>query len=694
MITPSPARWRLWIVGGLITFSTGCGPYLTHNIARPMVVRKVPDAADLNLPCGSERASADDRARSLSLLAQPNERTGINTYSGDFVYTYLGRIRESLALCPENPYAWSLMGVYLALQHQPLEAIRATDRALAPLDARLDRGQLLASPLAELYRMSQINLASYQYLSGFSHEALRTLARLDQRVDTGAVDLPTPERILKLRIEVQALTLADRGEDAREVLAKLRPLAAEHSTAWRNLVWELRYPQIFEGDRREAVNLYLDGLVALHSGRSREARTALRRAIHLDPQRWEAHFSLAEAYAASEGGLPQAIEMLETLADQLDDSKEFVRTEVLLYNLALTCLDAGEPECAEKSLRAAIEEAEQREVQVIEQLNRALLAPCRVPDDAACGSGRSEPPEQCRDAGTAFLLAAIDPCRIVFSPAELALGDLLRNRTSAAAPSGDARQHFLRALDDPRLTAADRVRAYAGLAELALARDDREAFLLRTAQGLLADPTHQGMLDLLARETFRGRDPDFLGRAASLLLDALVRGSRAEPFLDRDAGGVPLGARLEAELLAAERESETARAAYARLLIATGRESEAQALYLAEANRDPDALWPWAGLLRLHPDQLFGSAATDWHTRSLQWLERGVGETTAPDILLDSLEVWIVSGQRQMESGDLCGARREFARALELAPTHPFATQGLALVEAEVGSGGCEGVDP
>lgn len=651
--------------------TAGCS-FTTYNITRPLVVQRIPDAAPLHqlyLDLQPE-VEWEHFESSMDAVRNPIRFADIRKYSQGSASRDLKALLDALEDYPENPYAWFGLGIHMALQHRTLDSRLASDRVAEVVEKVLEAKGGLSDPLRELYQLSLINQANYAFLDGDGVDSLRKLDRLDRLAEAGVAKLSVAEELSLLRIRIQALALLGRTEAAAADLARLLELSPSFSDRFKDFRWEANYPQIFDANKRDAVNLYLEGLIALHENRRPEAVKALEDSIRLDPGRWEAHFALASAFAL-DGGTERArrklLDILKTI-----DPKEFYRKEVLLFNLAEICASGQQLNCAEDEYSQAIAALAEREEEVREELEEALRA--------ACGSYDSDDPpapERCETEAGRFLETARDPRFAVFSGAHVGLGDVLWQRALDADGEDRsplltrAHKHFRRALDNPRFRAL--AEAHLGLARVALLREDAETFLASMRRGLELDPAKVEAIGLLLqtvrdtpaieaeyRVALDDGEPDLVAGGLSLLANlassldlppTLLKSMEAR--LD-DLASVPIVLRARADIAAATGEPERAR----RIL-------------LDVSSRHPDFVWPWLGLVRLEArDGRLGEPL------AAEWIERGIDGTSRPsdeDLVpvADRRDLYLLRGEHLALIGDDCGALRDFERAVSIQPDFP-----------------------
>ena len=186
--------------------------------------------------------------------------------------------------------------------------------------------------------------------------------------DTG--DWSEGERWLRFSIELEPnqgefhanlgnlLRKRQKYAPAETAYQRALELLPEHRPARRGLALTLndlqRYPEaeaqcriLLGGDQTDAEAWDILGLALANLGQLREAESAHRRAIALDPQNKVAHHNLAAVLVAQER--PEALEAIETARKLGSDGYEAA------YNRGTAALNAGDLDGAEKSFARAAE---------------------------------------------------------------------------------------------------------------------------------------------------------------------------------------------------------------------------------------------------------------------------------------------------------------------------------------------------
>jgi tetratricopeptide (TPR) repeat protein len=356
----------------LLVFScTGCTSLLSADIYRPIHVRKKPDFATV-LPALTATYPDDDAQkiyRSLRALSYPRSIfSGVTGYYDWANYLAFDDIHDSLELFANNPFAWSLLADYLALERQPLAANVASDHAISILDELKRKNQLAVVPdLEMLYWTTHINKAIFLNLAGEYSQALDALAALDSQ--------NPDEPLIQMAIS-WTRTTAHIGRGAAEAaIAEIERVAQKwpDDIADTKLFGWIDYPQYLRSERREAIFLFLRGEALLRLGKISEAQSVLEKSIKLDDDLWNSYLSLASAFYAQGKDL-EARKLLKDLLDKVPE-RGLYSMDLAIFNFANLNLQFKEYEDAAKGFRLVIERAKTRD-----QKHREQIQP-KVPQD-------------------------------------------------------------------------------------------------------------------------------------------------------------------------------------------------------------------------------------------------------------------------------------------------------------------------
>lgn len=694
---------------------SGCavGAFTTTDVYRPLVLTEFPNEARQEALRRDHfpEADADQIRESFRFTRAAHEAWVIHKYQSYFADLDIGRLVDALRHYGDNPFAWTQLGAYMALQHRPEAAARATERALDILDGLGAGGE--APELAELRRVSAINLAIYRNAGGQPEGALRALARL------GPPDALTNFHQLAYQwTAAQAYTAMGDVASSREALSAARR-AVERGL--EPIPGRGDYPQYFQANRREAMFRFLEASNLRTERRYPEALGALNEALRgprsvSDHDLLDARFLRALVFVET-GNLDRAVSELEDLTEQVP--RKLFRREAVFYHLALVRIEREELGGARNALARAVEITRHGNGVLRKQLARAVSSP-------AAGS---ELPEALRDV----LRSAYVDAGWVYAPAFEALGGAYLEAFSAAA-GGDPRlaaegermfevalgrrgfpedrdrllpdaesvagwsqgegesAHFSAGSGmaassfDSRWARIDgdrgpedgpgalhleaRSRALVRLARIHWSQDDRETALTSFSEALAFAPGDRRTLAALMEAGSRATEPGLARRTYDLLLESLPL--EAAPFgVDERLGEELERALADDPTAEGTEELEHVRA---RLLLLRGDLGAAETAFRAAERAYPDALWPatgraWIDLNRVRADPV----------KAARRLERALGSDAGTGPGWQRRDAHFVQGELLLRAGDPAGALDAFDVAAELEPSWRLANEGVRL---------------
>jgi tetratricopeptide (TPR) repeat protein len=692
------------VLCALALASGGCTAFRTTDIYRPLILASFP---------GTERVRAlhadyfpdvesDDFERSVDLTRAAWTVWGFQKYQSFFADLDIERLVDAITASPRNPFAWTQLGGYLALQHRPAAGAEATRRALDLLDELGDLSG--AEELVELKQISAINLAIYHNTAGQPRAALDALTRL------GAAEGLMPfHRLAFYWAKAQAHTALGEVESSREALVAA---SASAELGLGSMLGAADYPQYFKPHKRKALFHYLEAANLRAEGHYDEAISELERALdgkQGDRRLWDARFLRALAYREI-GNLDRARNELEALGADVPGS--LFRREAIYYHLALVLIEQDELEDAENVLAKAVELVEHDDRVLRKGLKRV--------------AGEDVPEPVARVLATAY---AQDGW--IFPPAFEALGQAYLDRLDRVPKWGDpiseeaAERMFEIALgergfpDDrhlrpsggenpfvhyaahgtlelgdaeafvghieigspgtqPRLpgasTYARRHLTLERVAQMHWEDEEYDIALGRFSEALWTADDDPGNLASLVERGSRVSDPAVARRAYDLVLEHLPLA--VAPY------GVEIGAGRQLERSLAEEPaaagSEELAHLEARLLLLRGDLAAAEAAFRAAGRAYPAALWPhtgrvWVELNRDRPGDVEAARGLD---RALE-----AGGTLVP--LWQRRDAHFVRGELRLLAGDEEGARADLAAAATLEPGWELARRWAELADEE-----------
>lgn len=683
----------------------GCRAFRTTDVYRPLILAEFPGGERVLTLHSAYFTGVDSEAfeRSLDLTRATWRVWGIQKYQSFYADLDIERLVEALSEHEGNPFAWTQLGAYLALQHRPAAGAEATRRALGLLDEIGDLGG--ADELIELKRISAINLAIYHNTAGQPQAALHALARLE------APDQLVPfHRLAFYWAKAQAHTALGEIDASREALAAARATA---ESGLDSILGAADYPQYFKQHKREALFHYLQAAILRAEGRYDESIAELNRALDGkkgERRLWDARFLRALAYKET-GNLDRARNELEALGADVPGS--LFRRESVYYHLALVLIEQDELEAAESELARAVELVKRNDRRLRKVLEEAAgdgvsQDVARVLATAYEDDGWIFPPAfEALGQGYLTRLERRGPNRgyPVWAAAaermfQIALGergfpadrDLLhppsdRNpfvhyATHATPGTGEAHALVdIAGLGDagatPRLPGALRYgRRHVTLERVARMHwqaEDYDAALARFSGALWAAADDPRNLASLVELGSRAPDPEIARRGYDLVLEHLPL---VAPFgVESVVGRVLERSFAEAPQAAGSEELDHLEA---RLLLLQGNLEAAEAAFGAAEKAYPDSVWPLTGRvwIELNRDQLADTGAAQRLDRALEVQ----GESVPRWQLRDA---HFVLGELRLTEGDAKGARAEFEAAAALEPGWEVVREWLDLVQSE-----------
>ncbi|HET9785501.1 MAG TPA: tetratricopeptide repeat protein, partial [Pyrinomonadaceae bacterium] len=330
---------------------------LAADLYRPLQIQRKPDVATVVPALMSTYPDADEELVNKSMRSLSFPRYifgGITGYYDSANYLALADIHRSLDRFSNNPFAWSLMANYLALERQPLAATVASDHAIAILEEIEQKQQLSGvADLELLYWTAQINKAIFLNLAGEYSNALEVLAALASR--------QPEEPLIQMAVSwARCTALIGRG-DPQAALAEIDRAAQKWPDDIRDskLFKSIDYPQYLNSERREANFLFLRGEALLRLNNVVEAESILRRSIELDGELWNSYLSLATALYA-QGKDNEARKLLKDLLDK-GPEKGLYSMDLAIFNFANLNLQFKKYDDAADGFRTIIERAKKRD---------------------------------------------------------------------------------------------------------------------------------------------------------------------------------------------------------------------------------------------------------------------------------------------------------------------------------------------
>ncbi len=703
MMSPLQAV-RVIVALSLALGASSCA-FTTTDVYRPLVVAEFPPPEDFDEIRTTYFPEADNLrfAESLRLTRAAWDYFDIQKYQSFYADLDIQRLADALAAYDENPFAWTQLGAYLALQHRPEAAALATLHALDVLDRLGDLTE--SAELTELKQVSRINLAIYHNTAGRPQAALAALDRAGE-----PEGLPPFHRLAYYWAAAQAHTALLDVKSSRTALEEARAVADQGLGtygAWAD------YPQYFKPSKREALFRYLEASNLRIEGRYGEAIDRLDEAIDgpkgvADPKLWDARFLRALAYKES-GNLDRAAYDLERLAVQVPG--KLFRREAILYYLALVRIERQELIEARDALA--------RSVEIVRADNRRLG---KALEDTLASDGLPL-------AVSEVLGAAHTDEGWVFSPAFEALGEAYLDALAHRSPGRDnplwvdeAERMFQVALgergfpDDTRGRAPDamvieavatedrtgfpqtsivpdwtlahrfysslvpgtarytrRHVAHSRLAHLYWQRGDHDLALERFAETLAASPRDAPTLMSLVELGSRAPNDEAARSAYDLVLRYLP--VEAAPFGVEEAVGPGLDSLLADPPGAAG--SEELAHLRARLLLLRGELDAAAEAFRRAGEAHPGALWPatggaWVDLNRDPP----GDPETTGR------LDRALVAVGPATLRWQRRDAHFVRGQIRLLTGDAQGALEDFEAVTTLQQGWSLAEEGVLLAES------------
>lgn len=404
-------------------------------------------------------------------------------------YLSFGDLDDSLKTFKDNPYTWSLLGAYLALERQPTAAAYASDRALQILrKVRETVNRPLDDDLLALEWTTRINQAIFLNLQGNYDKALADL-------ETPPPD-PINEPFVELAVvwtKCASLIGSGRSNDALVLLHSV-PSKTVDQLPETKLFDSSNYPQYFHKHKRKAIFAFLEGEALLRLSRTGESESILRESVNMDGELWVAQLSLATALN-SEGKRKEAKAVLEKLVSS-NSSGGLYSYDLAAFNLANLHLESGESDRAIEEYRHVIDAAAERDRDFTKRIASHLPSEVRALIVPAASSRIVM--QANNNLGAATLLKARQ-------------GVDRREAALAAIP------YFEKAQADDSGVAVSNI----GKANW-LAGDQQEA-VDEMAKAVQKDPRNRRARDTLLQFGLSSSDPELKYRALTTYVDALNR---------------------------------------------------------------------------------------------------------------------------------------------------------------------------
>ena len=228
----------------------------------------------------------------------------------------------------DTAWLWLLSDVYLRLERheQALDTLKSL-RKRSPADARIDlnagkvyleKGELdlAADCFKKSIARSPDNPAAYFELGKILHMSNELEAAKKAFLEAARQDAQNPECLLRLGLVCLAL---GQDEEALEYLKRAEPAGPSHPRIYyalgnayqavgnrgKAVEYRKRFQEISLAERRredverEAARLIKEGENQLDQGHAAEARALFEKVLRSDPDNWDAHGYLAEAFLSS-----------------------------------------------------------------------------------------------------------------------------------------------------------------------------------------------------------------------------------------------------------------------------------------------------------------------------------------------------------------------------------------------------------
>lgn len=350
------ARAVGWFVLLVAVAAPADAVFETRDLNRPLVVDRIdPDLAEPL--AGLYGLDPEVIWRSLVKADEARDSFDLHVYRATTAGLGLKYLGESLQEFPGNPFAWVQLGADLALYQQPAAAIAATERGLGEIPDHLDGlDEATLEAVERLRHTSALNLALYRLM----------LDRYDRALDA-LEQAGNPAELDPLRRLVFYWTAAraygGRGDEqlAGQALGRAESIPHESLVAFQAAAMKRKallsdsYPQYFKESLRRANHQYIRGLIELGAGDPEAALGALKQALAVRDNLWDARFSLATALLLTGQNDPARTELEDLTSVQL---KKFYRPERIFFNLGNVERQAGRWQKAVEHYERAIKLAE------------------------------------------------------------------------------------------------------------------------------------------------------------------------------------------------------------------------------------------------------------------------------------------------------------------------------------------------
>lgn len=624
-----PALALTWLSSGTLSLCalavSGC-TFTSYDIQRPLLVDNLLASNVAFFKCPPE-------AGRLTHLSWAYSQ--VHKYDDEGSYLNLGRDAVSLNLCPDNAFAWVLLGSDLAQLQQTDSANTATVEGIN----RLPRWGQSALPkyITQLRFVALLNLADYSIENGEYAAALDTLGEIDKPENLDAF-----RRLAFYFRAIEALIGLRDVAAAQDMLNRARGVT-EAELGQISFSAQFNYPQYFATDRRMATLDYLEGQIALADGRAQDAVLKFNKAIAEYPELWEAHLALADALVV-EGDLGTAITRYEALL-LAKNNKMLGRVERVSFNLGNAYYAANRWEAAARSFATAAGIVRRRARHFRKNVAAILAesdhgALVRSVIDRGLDQEAEIFPEAYNNLGNCYIqLWLHERSEPYLSKAESAFKEALKSRYYG-----------------------ERYVAHANLGRVYWQQQRYDLYLGEMQLALMIAPSYRGAFDDLYQKS-EALDPEQRIRAYNLIIDALGDSGPRKFISDHYGdwiGKISSFVETHPSLPLADR-------ARAKILHLRGDDDAAMNIY-AEAGAPDDVVWKAVGraLLERNSKTASSSQLEILLSSAIEEIEKEPGQGRY--LLSDEKNAYLIRSSLRSAAGDKLSSNNDLAHALRVVP--------------------------
>ncbi len=229
--------------------------FQTLDVRRPLVVAVIPTTGERFEQVARDLGVASEQRTNFLQSMDKSRRArrlfSILRHNESYSYLSIKRLAKAVNDYPNNAFAWIQLGANLALDHQTVAAIDATERGLGII--RETCGDNCAEDLRNLRIVGNINLAKYYMAEDRPLEALLPVQAIRE------ADMTPFDRLAWLWTSADVKSRLGNSEGAQADLHEAAKVSAEQINTSAE-IREYEYPQYFSS-RRRANHHYLQAIL-------------------------------------------------------------------------------------------------------------------------------------------------------------------------------------------------------------------------------------------------------------------------------------------------------------------------------------------------------------------------------------------------------------------------------------------------